>query len=101
MKGVLEAMFAPMQGRAVDQSVVDKSKQDMARPLDVLERALAGKEYLAGGIFSLAEITYAPYIEYVFATGMGEVITSRPNVASWWGRISERPSWQKATGKAR
>ena len=41
-----------------------------------------------------------PYIEYVFAGQEGDVIESRPHVAAWWKRISERPSWKKALGKA-
>jgi glutathione S-transferase len=98
MKAVAEIMFAPMRGKPTDSSVVDKGKAEAAKVLDVIEKGLAGKEYLAG-TFSLADITYLPYLEYLFATNLGDIVRERPNVASWWGRISERPSWRKVTGK--
>lgn len=100
MKAILEIFFSPMKGTTPDQDVVKKGKEDAAKALDVLERALVGKEFLAGS-FSIAEITYAPYFQYLFDTGLGDIVKERPNVAAWWGRISERPSWQKAIGKAR
>jgi len=67
------------------------------RVLD-LAAALAGGEYLAGA-FSLAEIAWMPYLEYLAAAGGADLINDRPNVAAWWKRISERPSWQLVTGK--
>ena len=69
-----------------------------ARTLDVIEKALAGGEYLAGA-FSLAEIAWMPYLEYLAAAGGADLINERSNVAAWWKRISERPSWQLVTGK--
>ncbi len=99
MKAILEVFFAPMKGTTPDADVVAKGKADAAKALDVLERALVGKEYLAGN-FSIAEITYAPYLQYLVDTGAGDIIKDRPNVSAWWDRISARPSWQKALGKS-
>jgi glutathione S-transferase len=98
MKAILEIFFSPMRGTQPNQATVDEGKAGAARALDVIERGLAGKEYLAGS-FSLAEITYLPYVQYLFDTGLGDIVKERPNLAAWWGRISERPSWQKALGK--
>lgn len=98
MKAVMHVMFAPMRGEAVDPAIVAEGKAGGARVLDVLEKALADREYLAGG-YSLADICYLPYLEYAFATGMGDIITERPNVNGWWQRISSRPAWQKAIGQ--
>lgn len=100
MKAILEIFFSPMKGTTPDPKVVEEGKAGAAKALDVLERALAGKQWLAGS-FSIAEITYAPYLQYLFDTGLGDIVKERPNVAAWWSRISERPSWQKAIGKAR
>ena len=100
MKAILEIFFSPMKGTTPDQDVIAKGKAEAAKALDVLDRALVGKEFLAGS-FSIAEITYAPYFQYLFDTGHGDIVKERPNVAAWWSRISERPSWQKAIGKAR
>jgi glutathione S-transferase len=98
MKAILEVFFAPMKGTTPDQDVITKGKADASKALDVLDRALAGKEWIAGS-FSIAEITYAPYIQYLFDTGAGDIVKERANVAAWWNRISERKSWQRALGK--
>jgi len=98
MKIVMEAMFAPMRGATPNQDAIKQGREGSAKALDVLDKALAGGEYLAGA-FSLAEIAYMPYLEYMVAAGAGDLLTERPNVAAWWTRISERPSWQLATGK--
>jgi glutathione S-transferase len=98
MKAILEVFFAPMKGTTPDQDVIAKGKADASKALDVLDRALAGKEWIAGS-FSIAEITYAPYIQYLFDTGAGDIVKERANVAAWWNRISERKSWQRALGK--
>ena len=98
MKAVLEILFAPMKGSTPDQDVIAKGKADAAKALDVLERALVGKEWLAGQ-FSLAEICYAPYLQYLFNTGLGDIVKERPNVSAWAQRVLERPSWRKALGK--
>jgi glutathione S-transferase len=99
MKAIMNIWGASMQGKSPDADVVEKGKADAARSLDVLDKALAGRDWLADNSFSLAEICYAPYLQYLFDMGIADIVTARPNVASWWGRIHERPSWQKAIGK--
>jgi glutathione S-transferase len=99
MKAILEVFFAPMKGTTPDPEVIAKGKVEAAKALDVIERALAGKEYLAGA-FSLADICYAPYLQYLFDTNAGEIIAERPNVSAWATRVLERPSWRKALGKS-
>lgn len=98
MKAILEVFFAPMKGSTPDPEVIAKGKAEAAKALDVIERALVGKEYLAGD-FSLADITYAPYLQYLFDTKAGDIIAERPNVSAWATRVLERASWQKALGK--
>lgn len=100
MKAILEVFFSPMKGTTPDPDVIAKGKAEAAKALDVLEKALVGKEFLAGA-FSIADITYAPYLQYLFDTGAGDIVKDRPNVMAWWERISARPSWQKALGKQR
>ena len=99
MKAILEVFFAPMKGTTPDPDVIAKGKAEAAKALDVLERALVGKDYLAGE-FSLADITYAPYLQYLFDTKAADIIAERPNVSAWATRVLERPSWRKALGKS-
>jgi len=76
-----------------------------ARPL--IERAvavashhLANNEYFAGSQFSLADITWMPYVAGLAATEFKDVVLSSPPFAAWWARVSERPSWRKVSGGA-
>ena len=98
MKAILEVFFAPMKGTTPDANAIAEGKAGAAKALDVIERALVGKDYLVGD-FSLADITYAPYLQYLFDTNAGDIIAERPNVSAWATRMLERPSWQKALGK--
>ena len=99
MKAILEVFFAPMKGTTPDPDVIAKGKADAAKALDVLERALVGKEFVVGD-FTLADISYAPYLQYLFDTKAADIIAERPNVSAWAARILERSSWRKALGKS-
>ena len=77
----------------------------IARPL--LERAvaiashhLAKNDYFAGSQFSLADISWMPYVEGLAGTEFKELVLSQPAFAAWWARVSERPSWRKVSGRA-
>ena len=78
-----------------DAASVAHARAEVSRPLDVMEKHLSGREYLAGGSFSLAEVSFMPYVQYLVASGGAELIQERPRVAAWWQRISSRPSWLK------
>ncbi len=98
MKSILEIWYSSMAGREADKSVIQAGLDASKRSLDVLDAALAGREYLAG-TFTLADICFAPYLQYLQDMGIDGHVKERGNVAAWWGRVSSRPSWQKATGK--
>lgn len=77
-----------------DLAEVEKAKEAVGRTLDVLEKALEGREWLAGS-FSLAEINLMPELEsYNSLPQIADVITSRPNLERWFQRIRSRPAWQ-------
>lgn len=56
---------------------------------------LSRQDYLLGTGFSLADITFMPYIPYLLAAGKGELLSAWPSTAAWWNRASARSSWQK------
>ena len=62
-----------------------------------IDKALgAGREWLAGGIFSLAEINLAPYLARLEYMNLFDVwIGDRPRVAAWFERVKARPCFQK------
>lgn len=98
MKAILNIWYSGMKGASPDPAVIAEGKAGAARALDVLERALTGKEYLVGA-FSLAEVCFAPYLQYLFDMGIADIVAERPAVNAWWGRVAARPAWQKAIGK--
>ncbi|HSN97886.1 MAG TPA: glutathione S-transferase N-terminal domain-containing protein [Candidatus Nanopelagicales bacterium] len=98
MKIVMNMMFAPMMGKEPDMAVVEAARTETGKVLDVAGRTLEKQEYLAPGGFSIADISWMPYVVYLFGAKAGDLITSRPAVAAWWERVSSRPSWKKVAG---
>jgi len=62
----------------------------------VLERALADQSFLTGGIFSLAEIGFMPYLEYLTHTPADAKLAAHPRGAAWWAAARKRPAWVQA-----
>lgn len=100
MKIIYEDLFKKMQGAPSDSTLVQAGITGVSKALDIMNSRLGESAYLAGSDYTLADICYMPYIEYLFACGHGDLITSRANVAAWWNRISTRPAWLTATGKS-
>jgi glutathione S-transferase len=101
MKIIWESMFKKfLMNQDGDQNIIAAARTAVGKTLDVMNERLGHVPYFAGDSFSIADIGFMPYVEYLFASGAGDLITSRPNVAAWWNRVSSRPSWQKVTGKA-
>lgn len=98
MKIIMNMMFYPMMGKEPDMAAVEAARVEAGKALDVLGRNLEKQEYLAPSGFSIADISYMPYITYLFGAKSGDLITDRPAVAAWWERISTRPSWKKVAG---
>lgn len=60
----------------------------IARHLSVLERQLADRPYLVADSFSLADLAYAPFVEFLPLCELA----APPNVAAWIARLQARPS---------
>ena len=98
VKILRQRVMNPMMGQTSDENAVTTAKSEIARVLDVAEETLAKQEYLAGGSFSLADISFLPYVQYLFTARCGDLVTERPNVSAWWDRVGKRPSWLKIAG---
>ncbi len=95
-----QLFFGPMRGQQPDPVKVEEAKVKLAKCADVLDAQLATGPFILGDGFTLADICYMPYIEYLVQTPAADVLTSRKNVNTWWNRIRERASWKTALGKA-
>jgi glutathione S-transferase len=92
-------LIVPLFGGKPDPDVVANSKLDMLPVLDSMQRALADQHYLAGEAFSLADLTFMPGIQLLFDTHESDIVEARPQLHTWWQRVSNRPSWCKQARK--
>jgi glutathione S-transferase len=91
----LKVIMERFRGTNNEENIA-KGREGIQKPLDVINAALANQKFLAGDDFSLAEVSWAPYVGYLIAVGEGEFITSHKNVSAWWERVASRPSIKKA-----
>ena len=98
MKIVMQMMFGKMMGKEPEMDVVNSARENLGRYYDVADKWLASNEFFGGKMFSLADISWMPYAQYVHQAGSGDLITERAHLAAWWKRVSTRPSWVKVAG---
>ncbi|MBJ6760998.1 glutathione S-transferase N-terminal domain-containing protein [Myxococcaceae bacterium JPH2] len=99
MKIIYERLLKPMRGLPMDEANVQAGREALRRPFEVVDAVLAQQQFLAGDAFSLAEVCWAPYMEYLFAVGQAELVAQYPSLNAWWNRVSTRPSWKRVTGR--
>jgi glutathione S-transferase len=73
-----------------DDTRVQAAKDAVIKALQMLERELAGREYLAES-FSLADVAFAPALMLLSQVGV-TIDASLANVAAWKARLLARPS---------
>ncbi len=100
MKILGQLLFARWRGEEPQMSIVEDGRVAVRKAVAVMEKTLGQHEYIAGGSFSLADISFMPYVEYLFVAGEGALITENANTAAWWNRVSERASWQRVRGSS-
>ncbi|HTE39494.1 MAG TPA: glutathione S-transferase family protein, partial [Steroidobacteraceae bacterium] len=71
-----------------DLNLFAQMKAEIEKHLAILEAQLGSNDYLVRNTFSLADLTYLPFLEFL---PMME-ITPPPAVAAWSARMSARPS---------
>ena len=70
--------------------------ETLERPFRVLNEALAGRDYLVGGAFSVADLNVASVLSWARPAGID--FAGQPNVAAWLGRCLGRESAVRARG---
>jgi glutathione S-transferase len=92
---IVETLFRQYLGGEQNVAAMKAGREGMQTALDAADGTLATNTYLAGSAFSLADIHWMPYFEYLLQVGEGESITRRGHLRDWWNRVSERPSWRR------
>lgn len=64
-----------------------------------MDQQLATRPYLAGETFTIADICFMPYVEYLALSPAAAQLTARPHVTAWWNRVSARETWGKTVGR--
>jgi GST-like protein len=67
---------------------------DMAQLCATLDRQLAGRSYLCGEQYSVADIACFPWV-----SASGCPLSAFPNLARWFHAVSQRPATQRAYGR--
>jgi glutathione S-transferase len=81
----------------IPDNVVATSHERIGYLMDQIEAALADGPWLAGSVFSLADISLAPFIERFEANKVPETADMErrlPRSADWWARLQERDSYK-------
>ncbi len=100
MKVIWERLFKPhMGGGAADEAKIQDGLKGVEKVFGIIDPVLGKQQFLAGDSFSLAEISWAPYMEFFAASGGTDLINKHKSVAAWWERDSSRPSWKKVAGR--
>jgi len=73
--------------RPQEEAVLELAAQKVDLATQVLDARLAQSQYLAGPEFSLADVCYLPYFEYITGSPAKDLLLKRPAVADWWQRV--------------
>jgi glutathione S-transferase len=95
MKHVFHHVFQ----RPQEPASLEAAQKELEHTVPVLDAHLAKNAYFAGADFSLADVSYMPYVEYGLTTPLKELFGKHPHFMAWWNRVSERPSWRKVAGR--
>ncbi|KAK9117986.1 hypothetical protein Scep_016079 [Stephania cephalantha] len=93
---VLQCIVLPKMGKPSDLAKVNDCEHKMERVLDVYEQRLSQSKYLAGDLFTLADLSHIPGTKYLtHELGLERLVKERKNVSAWWEDISSRKAWRK------
>lgn len=95
---LLEALLQShgLMGRRRDEDAARAAIESLRKPFDVLNGALAGRDYLLGDEFTVVDLNLAS----VFAWGRmaGADFAAQPHLAAWLGRCLGREAARRARG---
>lgn len=90
---MLHTLVIPKEQRSA--KAVSDATEKLKGPLGVLDAALAGKKYLLGDTFTIADLNVASVLGMAARGGID--LSSTPNVARWLPECLARPAFSKAT----
>lgn len=93
---VMKFVFQHIFKREQPPEALKAAGEQITNTLTIMDKQLAKHPFIAGEAFTLADISYMPYIEYAMQTPAKDLFAQHPHVMAWWNKISEKPTWRKA-----
>jgi glutathione S-transferase len=90
---MLERLFKPLMGATPDDAVARGALARLAPLLDILERQLAPRPFVAGSEVTLADYSLASQLTEAHRFGVLD-LTPQPSVRRWLERVEALPEWQ-------
>ena len=90
----LQKFFTPEAER--DPSVIAEAEAGLARPFEVLDRHLDGRDWLLGNAFSIADLNLAGVMSLLQLVEVD--LSGCPNIQRWAGACTARPAYARAQG---
>jgi len=97
-----EFFFGPMfTGQAGDSNKIPAMKEALNKLFDILEAQLKTTKFLAGENFTLADLVWLPYLDYMTTkcAGFETPFEGHAHLKAWYASCTSRASWKKATEK--
>lgn len=88
---LMNRMFLPEAQR--DAKAAAQAEQSLQAPVKVLDAHLAGREYIVGNTFGVADLNVCSVLG--LAAFLQYDLSSAPNVGAWLGRCNARPAAQR------
>jgi len=91
---VLHYVFPKSRDGQPDRATIEAALPDIARQLDALEQAYGGRDFLAGNTLSMADLFFAPIVEYLARfPESAAMLETRPNIRRGHAVMRARPSY--------
>jgi glutathione S-transferase len=88
----LQHYFGPVDKR--NPNAILAAAKAQVQWLDILERHLAGRQYLCGDKFTMADIPSGSLTHRWFNWTPKAALPAHPNVRAWYERLAARPAYQ-------
>jgi glutathione S-transferase len=75
-----------------NKDIIEKNLEELEKILDVYNEILAGRDYIAGEQYTIADMSHIPYAYYFLKSGYKDILKKRINVYNWLKRIMRRES---------
>jgi glutathione S-transferase len=96
---VMKFVFHHIFNREQTPETLASAGEQLDKALGIMDKQLASHPFIAGGTFTLADISFMPYLEYGMGTPAKDAFAKHPHVVAWWNKISEKPAWRKIAGR--